>query len=80
MKRYLIVIIVLIVILLVFTFYPGLEREKVLSVLNSTPWITKQHIDSKILDQDLHITPVPFGALVSTYEGMWYITFWGKVL
>lgn len=78
MKKYLIII--LIVILVIFTFYPGLKREKVLVTLNSTAWITEQHINSIILNKDLHILPVPFGVLVSTYEGMWYITFWGRVL
>ena len=69
----------MIVVLIIFTFYPGLKKEKALVALNSTDWIAKQHIDSKILEQDLHMTPVPFGALVSTYEGLWYVTFWGKV-
>lgn len=80
MKKYLIASIVLVTMLVIFTFYPGLKREKALVALNATPWIAEQHVDSKVLDQDLYITPVPLGALVSTYEGMWYITFWGRVM
>ncbi|MEK9182261.1 MAG: hypothetical protein AAB781_01580 [Patescibacteria group bacterium] len=78
MKKLIIVIIFF--ILLASIFYPGLEKEKILSVLNSTDWVAKQHIDSKIFEQDLmSVIPAPLGSLVSTYEGAWYITFWGKV-
>jgi len=79
MKKYLIIFII-IIILVIATFYPGLKREKALIALNSERYIAEQHVDSKVLDQDLHITPIPFGGLVSTYEGMWCITFWGKVI
>ena len=75
------IIVIILSILLVSTFYPWLEKEKVLSVLNSTDWVAKQHINSKILEQDLiDMIPVPFGYLVPTYEGIWYVTFWGKVI
>ena len=75
------IIVIILSILLVSTFYPRLEKEKVLSVLNSTDWVAKQHVNSKILEQDLmFMIPVPFGSFVSTYEGSWYVTFWGKVI
>ncbi len=77
MKKYLVI---LIVILLLATFYPGIKKERVLIILNSADWIAKQHIDSTISEQDLHLIPMPFGILASTYEGMWYVTFWGKVI
>lgn len=78
MKKYL--LIGPVAVLMISTFYPGLKKERAISALNQTNWVAKQHIDSKVLEQDLHIIPVPFGALVSTYEGMWYVTFWGKVM
>ena len=75
------IIVIIISVLIVSVFYPGLEKEKVLSILNSTDWVAKQHFNSKILEQDLiDMIPMPFGSLVSTYEGVWYVTFWGKVI
>ena len=75
------IIVIIISVLIVSVFYPGLEKEKVLSVLNSTDFVAKQHANSKILEQDLmYMIPMPFGSLVSTYEGVWYVTFWGKVI
>ena len=66
-------------ILVIATFYPGVEKDKALAVLNSTPYIAQQHINSEVLAEDLSLTPVPFGVLATTYEGLWYITFWGEV-
>jgi len=77
MKKYLIIFLsVVILILIVSTFLPKISREDTLLYLNSTEWIARQHANSIVLDTDLYITRVPFGVLVSTYEGMWFMPFW----
>ena len=70
------VLLVLIALLVLLTVFPGVSKEKAVRVLNSAPYIARQHMDEKVLEGDVHILPVPFGAMVSTYEGFWFVSSW----
>lgn len=71
---------ILILVLLAFTFFPGINKNEAASALNAKEYIAKQHIDGIVKEADISLLPLPFGGLASTYEGAWFITFWGATL
>ncbi len=69
----------LVIILGIATFYPSVTKQEALNYLNSTDWIARQHIDNKASEEDVALFfPIPFGSVISTYEGMWFVPFWKK--
>jgi hypothetical protein len=80
-KKNKLIILIAIVFLVAATFYPGRSKQSAVKVLNSNDWIVSQHIDSQVKEDDItSFINLPFGVLVTTYEGNWFITFWDQVL
>lgn len=76
------------------SFIPILST--ILILLAWSPWLTDDYIKSKVKEDenfirqhienlqqqnpDIYVAWIPFGRLVSTYEGNWIIAFYGKII
>lgn len=78
------VIALALLIILLLAWAPWLTEEYVKAKLQTNPTFVGWHggvenIDS-VLKYNTGITRVPFGAVATTYEGMYCVAFWGEVI
>lgn len=79
--RFKIILIVAFFVILILGWAPWITDEFALNKVKSNPNFIKQHSPyGGIKDQEIKISWLPFGKGVFTYEGLWYVTFFGFVV
>lgn len=68
-----------IILLLLLAWAPWITKEYALNKVRSNSNFINQHPDG-IQDFEINVFWLPFGKGVTTYEGLWYVSFFGMVL
>ena len=70
--------IILVIIALITMYSPWLTDNEVRQIVRNNPNFVQNHekINHEISDNQIHITHIPFGRWVTTFEGGWFVGFW----
>lgn len=74
-----IVLIIVILIILLLAWAPWITEEYAINKVRQDSNFISQHPNG-IQDFEINVFWLPFGKGVTTYEGLWYVSFFGVVI
>lgn len=74
-----VILVIGIFLILLLAWAPWITNEYAINKVRSNPNFISQH-QSGIQDFEINVFWLPFGKGVTTYEGLWYVSFFGFVI